>query len=96
MKVLGVDLPVEDAFAPLVKLGAKIGMGLTLKALREKDPNMANVVAATIYGPVDVYAETYAEGTPTKLDNAAVEGVMEAIEDYAQESGIGLPVLDED
>ena len=97
MKVLGVELPLDSALAPLVQLGAKIGTKLTIDAVEKKlGLRSASLYVVEMYPVVDTIVEDYVEGTPSALDDAAKNGTKQALEEWAKDHNIELPNLDED
>ena len=86
-----------EPLLPLLKPFVKgIITSYIFEPLLEKDKQLHDNVVTSLYGPIDVYAEEAASKTKTKIDDFAVEVVMEVFEESAERSGIELPNLDED
>jgi len=95
--VKGVGNDILESLLPLLKPFFRDAIKeFLLERLYEKDPNIHKVVLTSLYGPVDVVAETEAAKTETKYDDFAVACVKEALEASAGAHNVELPNLDED
>jgi len=93
-KIAGAVLePLLPLIRPFVK---GVIINYLLDPLLTNDKQLHDTVVTTLYGPIDVYVEGEAEKTSTKVDDFAVDVVLESLEDSAKKSGIELPNLDND
>lgn len=88
---------IVDVIAPLLTpLVMGIVKDVLLAKLKDADDRAYRTVLASAYPAIDVYAETEAQKTASKLDDAVVSGFKQAFEGAAGADGIQLPNLDDD
>lgn len=87
---------LNDWLAPLIKQVAFYLIKHLFGKLMEKEPEHGKVALVALYPILDVEIEGLTEQTETEIDDAIVEGAMEAFEDLAEQYEIELPNLDED
>lgn len=71
-------------------------LGAIFTILGNKDKKALKTVLTSMYGPIDVHLEDLAKKSKTKIDDAAVQGILSAIELAAAEFEIELKNLDND
>lgn len=77
----------------------EIGGGELRKVLDKaylENPDLIKTTVVSLYPFIDVYVEKYAAQSKTKLDDKAVEQLMNTVEAFAGDNGITLPNLDSD
>ena len=85
-----------ESMAPIVALVIRKGLTMALRAMVAKDAARAELLCVSIYPVIDTELESFTDGTDTKLDDAAVDGIKGAIEDVAKDNEWDLPNIDED
>lgn len=74
--------------------------GDELKKYLEKayveNPQLISTLLVSLYPFIDVYVETYAAQSNTKLDDKTVAELMDSLEEFANAHSIQLPNLDAD
>lgn len=78
-----------------LNMGGDAVLGWLEKAYAD-DPVLVKTATVSLYPLIDVYVEKFAEQTETKLDDKAVDEVLETIEKFANNHAIQLPNLDAD
>lgn len=91
-----VGASIIEIFAPIIKLAVKQGVGIALVKFKEKSEEAAKLAVVELYPLVDTLLEDLVAKTETKVDDATVDGIMEALEEYAALNGFELQNLDED
>ncbi|MFX0181982.1 MAG: hypothetical protein ACFE95_02770 [Candidatus Hodarchaeota archaeon] len=87
---------IDDIIAPLVKIIVTQVTYMLMKELNDKSPSDAELVAYELYPITDVKLEEMVGKTDTPIDDAVVDGVLEGLEQIADEEGWELPNLDDD
>ena len=85
-----------ELLAPLIEMVIYNVLKNLFTTFVHAQPIHAKVVLASMYPGVDGELEPLIEGTPTKLDDAAVKAIKRAIEDVAAECGLVLSNVDND
>ena len=85
-----------ELLAPLVEMVIYNVLKNLFTTFVHAQPLHAKVMLASIYPGIDGELELLVEGTPTKLDDAAVKAIKRAIEDVAAECGLVLSNVDSD
>lgn len=86
-----------NLLAPLLSpFISKVVKAYILKPLAEKNRTLCLEIVNGLYPLVDVELEKLVDKTKTPLDNAAVAGIKDALEDQARDMEFELPNLDDD
>ena len=91
-----IQAKIDDIIAPLVKIVVTQVTYMLMKELGDKKPEDAELVAFELYPIIDVKLEELVGKSDTPIDDAVVEGIMEGLEQIADESEWELPNLDDD
>ena len=87
---------ILEGLAPVIKLILNEVIRLVFAEFYAKNPEDAKLVAVSLYPTIDTKLEDVVEKSDTELDDAAVEGIKNGLEAFAQDVGLDLPNIDED
>jgi len=87
---------ILNGLAPIIKLLIREVLGIVLQDFIEKNPEDAKLVMFSTYPGIDVKLQKLVKDTETDLDDAVVDGTLEAFEAVAKKNGFELPNLDDD
>lgn len=82
---------LTNMILPIAKLAGKNGLIEVLKNLNTKDPNLYRSIVITGYRWLVVHLKPLADDSTTPWDNEAVDLVIEAIKQSAEDTGTPLP-----
>jgi hypothetical protein len=87
---------IINTFSPALQIVVTTKFNEILDDLAAKNPEAHKTICTSLYGPIDVHLEGLVAGTKTKIDDAIVSGLKEAIELSAETAGVELQNLDQD
>ncbi len=86
---------IVGIFTPAVKTVVKEGLKASLEKLYVQNPQAYKTAIISIYRPIVIHLQSLVDKTKTKIDDAGVDGIQEAIEESAAEHGVTLPTVEQ-